>query len=332
MPMNVNAFPEFQPHPLVRGGHAQTLLAYVLPGRRFPYRAQQRRVDLDDGDAIMLHDDEPSGWHPGDRTALLIHGLAGCHGSGYMIRIAGKLNEAGVRVFRMDQRGCGAGAGLARLPYHAGRSEDPRAALEFISELCPGSGVSLVGFSIGGNIALKLLGENLDRLPHNLTDAIAVNPCIDLAQCARRLARLDARPYDRYFAKLLVRRVDLYDPPDSTIGSAGRTPRPRCLRDFDSVYTAPLGGFRSVDDYYARSSAAQFIPNICLPTRILTARDDPIVPVCLFENLPLPPAVRLCVAESGGHLGYFARRGIDPDRRWMDWRIVDWVTAASPID
>ena len=328
--MSGHTFPEFQPHPLVRGGHAQTLMAYVLPGRRFPYRARKRRVDLDDGDAVILHDDQPSDWCPGDRAALLLHGLAGCHGSGYMIRIAGKLNEAGVRVFRMDLRGCGAGAGLARRPYHAGRSEDPRAALDFINNLCPGSPVSLVGFSIGGNITLKMLGERPEQLPGNLTAAIAVNPCIDLAECGQRLARLDARPYDRYFAKLLVHRIGLYDSTDSLPGSYGRRPRPRCLREFDSVYTAPLGGFRSVDDYYARSSAAQFIPNIRLPTRILTARDDPIVPVSLFENLPLPPKVRLCIADSGGHLGYFARPGIDPDRRWMDWRIVDWIRSDHP--
>ena len=323
--MNADRFPEFQPHPLVRGGHAQTLMAYVLPGRRFPYRARKRRVDLDDGDAIILHDDQPSDWCPGDRAALLLHGLAGCHGSGYMIRIAGKLNEAGVRVFRMDLRGCGAGAGLARRPYHAGRSEDPRAALEFINNLCPGSPVSLVGFSLGGNITLKMLGEDSDSLPENLASAVAVNPCIDLAECARRLDRFGARPYDRYFTRLLLARIDQYDGPSANSRAAAAAGRPVRLREFDDRYTAPLGSFRSADDYYARSSAAQFIPHIRRPTCILTSRDDPIVPVSLFENLPLPPAVRLCITRSGGHLGYFARRGIDPDRRWMDWRIVDWV-------
>ena len=98
-------------------------------------------------------------WQPADRSALLIHGLGGCHDSGYMQRIAHKLNARGVRVFRMDLRGCGAGMGLARLPYHSGRSEDARAALAAIARICRNSPTTLVGFSLGANMSLKLLGE-----------------------------------------------------------------------------------------------------------------------------------------------------------------------------
>ena len=91
----------------------------------------------------------------------MIHGLAGCHQSPYMRRIAAKLNAGGIRTFRMDLRGCGAGALLARLPYHSGQSADAAAALETIAGICPGSPATLIGFSLGGNIALKLVGERL---------------------------------------------------------------------------------------------------------------------------------------------------------------------------
>ncbi len=99
---------------------------------------------------MILHDDCPDEWQPRDRVALMIHGLAGCHESGYMQRIAHKLSTRGVRVFRMDLRGCGAGQELASLPYHSGRSEDAVAALEEIAEIAPDSPVTLVGFSLGG--------------------------------------------------------------------------------------------------------------------------------------------------------------------------------------
>ncbi len=118
-------------------GHAQTLAGVYLPAGRYPYRARQHRVALADGDQLVLHDDRPDAWQAGDRAALLIHGLAGCHTSGYMQRIAHKLSARGVRVFRMDLRGCGAGQGLARWPYHSGRTEDAVAALEAIARLRP---------------------------------------------------------------------------------------------------------------------------------------------------------------------------------------------------
>ncbi len=162
---------------------------------------------LDDGDQIVLHDDCPDGWRPGDRAALLIHGLAGCHESGYMVRIAHKLHAAGVRAFRMDLRGCGAGAALARLPYHSGRSEDARAALVAIAELAGGSPTTLVGFSLGANIALKLLGELGQAKCGNLDSAMAVCPPIDLAACSRQIARGGNRLYDRHFVHLLLRQL-----------------------------------------------------------------------------------------------------------------------------
>ncbi|HQU44402.1 MAG TPA: alpha/beta fold hydrolase, partial [Pirellulales bacterium] len=168
-------------------GHFQTLAGVYLPGRRFVYKARQHRVTLDDGDQIVLHDDCPEGWQPGDRVALLIHGLAGCHQSIYMLRIAARLEELGVRAFRMDLRGCGAGVGLARLPYHAGRSEDAAAALETIARLCPASPVALVGFSMGGNIALKLLGELGEERCGHLDRAVAVCPPFDLLAAVRHV-------------------------------------------------------------------------------------------------------------------------------------------------
>ena len=330
--------PAFVPHPLFRGGHAQTLAGAFLPGPRYRYRAALVRVPLPDGDTLVLHDDRPAGWQTGDPAALLVHGLAGCHQSGYMERIAAKLNAAGVRAFRMDLRGCGAGEGLACRPYHAGRSDDALAALQTIERLCPGSPLSLIGFSLGGNIALKLLGESPDDLSPALASAVAVSPPIDLDACVRSLDRFWCRFYDRHFTRLLNRRAwsdagvqRIGFPPSGGSGPAEAgtpTSRPRGLREFDDRYTAPRSGFASADEYYARCSSAQFIPRIRIATRILTAADDPMIPIRVFDGIDLPRHVRLHVTDHGGHLGFVARRGPDADCRWMDWRVVEWVLAA----
>ncbi|MBI3865853.1 MAG: alpha/beta fold hydrolase [Planctomycetia bacterium] len=315
---------DFQPHRLLRTGHLQTLAGVYWPHRRDTTPAHHRRVVLGDGDQLVLHDDCPPGWQPGQRAALLIHGLAGCHASPYMQRIAAKLNARGVRAFRMDLRGCGAGFGLARMPYHSGRSEDAAAALSAIGELCPGSPVALVGFSLGGNITLKLVGESAASLPANLDRAMAVCPPVDLLTCVRSLARGVNRFYDRHFVQLLVRQVfDLR----ARIPDAPGLPAnvvPRGVFDFDEMFTAPVCGFGTALNYYRLCSSAQFVPEIRLPTQILAAADDPLVPGAMFGELRLSPAVHLALSRSGGHLGFIARRNGDPDRRWMDWRVVDW--------
>lgn len=181
--------PEFRPSPAFPGGHMQTLAGYFFRGGVYPYRACRRLVDLDDGDQIVLHDDCPDSWQTGDGAALLIHGLAGCHTSAYMERIAAKLNKRGVRTFRMDMRGCGAGFLISRGPTHSGRTGDVVAALALIAELCPGSPVAGIGFSLGANLLLNLAAERIGIRPSNLDRAMAVCPPIDLAACSNHLRR-----------------------------------------------------------------------------------------------------------------------------------------------
>lgn len=330
----VTRFPLFEPHPLLPNGHAQTIVASVFGGRRFRYRASQHVLLLEDGDAAILHDDRPGGWQPSSPVALLIHGLAGCAESPYMIRVAGRLNEAGVRTFRMDMRACGAGEGLSSMPYHAGCSHDLAAALEHVVRVCPFASVSLVGFSIGGNIVLKLLGEQADALPPQLQRAIVFNPPIDLLAAVNRLESHPGRIYDRHLVWLLYRQLNRSERLIERAPYISYSRRPRSLREFDGLYTAAVWGFETVEEFYAQTSSAPHIPHIRVPTLVISSRDDPLVPASLFEQLSPPPTVSLCLTEAGGHLGFIARPGIDRDCRWMDWRIVDWVTAdmktASP--
>lgn len=348
-------FPQFQPHPLVRGGHLQTVLGCYLPWRKFPYRAVQQRVALPDGDTIILHDDgvqrrdaalqreerRPSlrdasaawqagkdagpGWQPGDPAVLLLHGLGGCHLSGYMQRCSAKLTARGYRVFRMDLRGCGAGVPLARHPLHAGRSEDAAAALAHVMEMCPDSPIHVVGFSMGANIVLKMAGEFGSLTPANLASVMAVAPPIDLLECSRNVQQPRNRLYDRSFLYGLMRHVRrrLKAVPDAL--NRPLDPVPRRLFDFDNHFTAPLSGFVDAHDYYTRASSCQFLKHISVPTLILTAANDPIIPVAAFERASYAPLTQLVITPCGGHLGFIAKRGIDPDRRWLDWRVLEWI-------
>src|SRR5262245_51341124 len=198
--------PAFRPHPLVRGGHLQTIVGSYLPSG-VAVGGKVHHVPLTDGDSIALHEDDGAANGSPEisrHVAILLHGLCGCHQSGYMLRASARLRARGVRVFRMDLRGCGAGMALARHPLHAGRSEDACAALEYVSRLHPGAAIHLVGYSMGANIALKLAGELGSDAPRHLVSVMAVSPPIDLVQCTRRIQRGMSRLYDRRFVRQLV--------------------------------------------------------------------------------------------------------------------------------
>lgn len=335
MPLDL---PPFRPHPLVRGGHLQTIVgSYLLS--RVKLQSEIHHVPLPDGDAITLHEDRGAVLQPAEgnerqvrnlsHTVVLVHGLAGCHQSSYMLRCSAKLLARGVCVFRMDLRGCGAGISLARQPLHAGRSEDAAAALDFVSQRCPGSPIHLVGFSMGANIVLKLAGELGDTAPARLASVMAVSPPIDLHACTRHIQRGFSRVYDRRFVRSLVMHVDQRKSlvPDALYRPL--VPPPRRLIDFDSLFTAPLAGFADVHDYYTRASSGPLLDRIKVPTLIITAASDPIVPVSSFERATYSPTTQLHISPCGGHLGFVAATSTDADLRWLDWRVVDWVTSQA---
>ncbi|MBI1904407.1 MAG: alpha/beta fold hydrolase [Planctomycetia bacterium] len=315
----------FHRHPLLRFGHLQTVAALWMPGRRYPYRAQRHVARLSDGDALVLHDDRPPAWREGDAGALLIHGLMGCHQSHYMVRLAARLAERGLRVFRLDLRGSGAGLPLAKKPFHSGCTGDVLAALRRVAELCPDSPLSLAGFSLGGNLVLKVLGEHGDEVPVIVRRALAVCPPIDLPLCSENLTRGAARLYDRHFIRETLRRMKEREQKVPGAEPARFERRPRTMWEFDVGFTSRVWGYGTAENYYRQASALAALQNIRVPAAIIASDDDPVVPVSMFDGLTLSPQVELCVTRGGGHLGFIAARNGDPDRRWLDWRIVEWA-------
>lgn len=298
----------------------QTLAGFYLPGSLPDHKATAIPIELADGDQIVLHDDRPENWSSSDPVALLLHGLAGCHRSGYMIRIAHRLNMQGIRTFRMDMRGTGAATRLAKLPGHAGRTEDATAAIERIAETCPDAPLTIVGFSMGGNIALGTLANAAKQPIGNLQRGVIVGPPVDLSRCCRELRMGVRKAYDKYLVHFLVQRWLATG--GDLLGS-----RPTSIYQFDDQITAPLSGYRDAEDYYAQASSGPRLQEITLPTRILAAKDDPVVAFAAIESAKRSDAVELFVTDSGGHLGYVCNRDVLSDRRWMDWTVSEWVAS-----
>ena len=320
---------DFRPFPWLRNPHLQTVIANFLVSPEFRGPVREVHVHLPDGDRLVLHDSEPSVWRAGGPVALLVHGMGGSHQSAYMQRVTYRLLNRGWRAVRMDLRGCGRGAGLARALYTAGSSHDVRTAIEEIRRWCPGSPVALIGFSLGGNIVLKLAGEAGDRSVAGLVRVVALAPPIDLEKCADLLAKRGNRLYNQYFVRDLVTQLRHNE---RNLPDARRTRLPRQLtvRLFDEVYTAPRSGFKDALDYYRRSSSAPLVHRIPMPTLILTARDDPFIAVEPFEIVKAPPHVAIKIMPYGGHLGFIGPDGAG-GVRWGERYVTEWITNGLPV-
>jgi predicted alpha/beta-fold hydrolase len=229
---------------------------------------------------------------------------------------------------RLNLRGAGAGFPYARQLGHAGRSEDIAAALQFLLEQTSDSPISAIGYSMGGNLLLKYFGEWGE--PHPQVDRVlAIAPPIDLITCMKNMLFRDGWLYDRNFVKALRRMAQRRE---RELPDAPHRPLPKRVKrllDFDDQYTAPLSGFRDALEYYNYASSKPLIDKIRVPTTIVAADDDPLIPHAIFSDVGNQEYVEVHVTPSGGHLGYVAAKGIDPDRRWLDWRILEWTLQRS---
>jgi predicted alpha/beta-fold hydrolase len=316
--------PNFEPHPLLRGGHLQTVAGRYWPGRRSSFLSTYHEVDLEDGDRLAVLESTPRGWRDGGPMALLVHGLAGCARTGYVVRMTTRFLGMGLRVARMNLRGAGLGFGLARGTYHAGRTNDLRAVVEWMAGRGNGSPIALVGFSLGGNLVLKLAAEAAEQPLDGLDCVLAANPPLDLVACAKHIRRPENRIYDRNFVRALQAQVDRLHALFPELGSVGPT-RARSLYEFDDLYTAPRNGFSGAGEYYERCSAGPMLSRIRVPGLVVHAADDPFIPAESFHRVSFPHRLALELISSGGHLGYISRTSWGGDRRWLDARLAAWL-------
>jgi hypothetical protein len=328
----------FSPHSLFRSGHAQTLIAFAWPrrlrGSRSLREDEARLFEVEPGVRLLAH----CRWQTGDRrahpTLLLVHGLEGSSESIYMLSTALKAFRAGFNVLRLNLRTCGDTLHLTSKLYHSGLSQDLRAVLLNLIAQDELPAIFVGGFSLGGNLSLKLAGELGEEAPAALKGVCAVSPSIDLAASAAAIERRSNWVYQRKFIRSLKRRMrqaaQLY--PERF--DAGELKFVRTIRDFDSRYTAPHGGFRDAADYYARSSSLPLIARIRTPTLIIHAEDDPFIP---FESLRHPsvsanPDVILLAPARGGHVGFVGGQTSGEDRFWAENRLVEFCRRINERD
>ncbi len=293
---------------------------------RWPLPAVDLPVDAGDGVRLLLR----VSWQPGaaaERPALVIvHGLGGSDESSYSLSMGRHAYAGGWHVVRMNMRGCGGGEALCPLLYNAGLDADLLAVVEEVARRV--RRLAVVGFSLGANLALLMLGRRRRELPSELAAVAGVSPPVDLSACADTIDRRRNRVYRYRFVRLLAdgyrRRHRLR--PD--LFPAGRERGLRTVREFDERITAPYGGFRDAADYYARSSAGPWLASIERPTLLLAAQDDPMIPVESVTRWPLSPAVRREVTATGGHVGF-----VGPTRApgwfWAAERTLAFLERAS---
>jgi len=320
----------FVPHPAIRNAHAQTLIGYLLPrsNELLSQNIEQRYFDIAEGVRLLAR----CSWQRDRRespTLITIHGLEGSSESGYMRGTAEKALRAGFNVLRLNMRNCGGTAHLTESLYHAGLTEDVHAIISELSERDGLKEIYLAGFSLGGNLSLKLAGEHGANPPSTLRGVIAVSPSIHLSSCADAIELNSNLIYEMSFVSSLKRsmrlKAELY--PDRYDTAALR--RIRSIREFDAAYVVPHCGFRDVDDYYTRASALPYISRISIPTLIIHAKDDPFIPFHPFENgeISSNPNVLMIATERGGHVGFVSKRADGEDRFWAEQMIIEFIRA-----
>ncbi len=294
----------FRPARWAPGPHAQTLLARALRSPSGP-KFRRERIETPDGDFLDV-DWAPD---PGERApvVLVIHGLEGSSRRSYIRSVCRDLLARGIRPVAMNFRGCGGEMNRAPRFYHSGETGDPTFLLETIRKRYPERRFGALGFSLGGNVLLKLMGERGDGGRGLLDAAAAMSVPYDLAAGADLLERTRmGRVYSAYFlrslrrkalakAELLHGRVHL-----DGLRRAGT------LRAFDDAVTAPLHGFRDATDYYEASSSAAFLSGIRVPTLLLQSRDDPFLPPAMIplDAMEANPVLVPALTARGGHVGF----------------------------
>jgi predicted alpha/beta-fold hydrolase len=325
----MDEFSTFAPHPRLRSGHLMTIVTWARR-REFPrLPAPERRLfDVDPLARVLglCHWQPQREAHP---TLLLLHGLEGSSDAHYMRGIADKAFRAGFNVVRLNQRNCGGTEHLSETLYHSGLTADPRAVLRELKTRDGLTSFAVAGYSLGGNLTLKLAGEIGDGSFPEVHAAAAVSPTMDLARCVLALERRSNLPYQWNFVRNLKRRMRRKAQLFPGRYSTAPLRRIRTVRDFDEAYTAPHFGFRDAADYYYRASALRVVKAIRVPTLILAAEDDPFVPAETFLDPEVTgnPAVRTIVSRHGGHCAFLSPSASGEDGYWAERAIVSFAAS-----
>jgi uncharacterized protein len=310
----------------LKSAHLQTIIGSFGRSTEIPYSHQQF-INLQDGDNLCCEVSQPPNWRKSDPTFVMIHGLGGSYRSLYLQRLVPRLLNERYRTVRVNLRGCGSGKGLAKRSYHGGNSRDILKVLKTLKKEFPLSEITLIGFSLGGNIILKLLGELGSAAQCLVSHAMGICPAVDLMNSAQLITLKQNRLYQDYFMKNLCQEVQqrhqhFPDLPNISIH------RKMNLIEFDEKYTAVLWGFKGALDYYQECSSQKYVGEIRVPCDILYAHNDPVIDHATIKNAPWPKSTTLWCANTGGHMGFLSWSGKDYGYRWMDYQIMNIINSS----
>jgi predicted alpha/beta-fold hydrolase len=272
-----------------------------------------------DGDVLEVDRlDAPSGGGGTVAAELIVlHGLEATRRSPYIQGILGEAERRGWGATMLYFRSCGSRPNRSRRFYHAGETTDLDFVVRRVARERPGAPIVVVGYSLGGNVLLKWLGERGEAQTPEVKGAVAVSVPFDLARGARHISRGFARVYEAYFLRSLKRKAIEKMARFPDLADQGRIDGARTLYDFDDAVTAPVHGFAGADDYYTRSSALRFLAGIRVPTLLLSAEDDPFLPRAVLDEVreaaASNPSLTLEFLPAGGHVGFVGGQPWRPD-------------------
>jgi uncharacterized protein len=313
----------YEPPWWLPSGHLVSLWAYYARPRMPAYRRERLATHDDD----FLDIDWIDG-APGEPVVVACHGLEGCSGSGYIRKVMHAVTERGWHGVAPNYRGCSGEDNRRVYAYHSGWTVDLDFVVRTLTARDPERPILLAGFSLGASIVANWLGRRATEVPKQVRGAFLCGAPFYLTPCSARMERGFSRIYQRHFVQSL--RVKALKKAKQYPGAFSRraVKRARTLRQFDAAFTCPISGFRSVEDYYSQASCGPHLKHIRVPTLILNAADDPLIPPdvgCPAEVIDGNPAVRYVLTDRGGHVGFVARTP-----RWLERQAMGWFEACLP--
>ena len=262
-----------------------------------------------------------------DKIVILIHGLEGSSDSNYIKSLTKVLNDKNFDVVVLNLRGCSGEPNILLESYHSGKTDDLKEVISYLETEYSYREISIVGYSLGGNIALKYLGEHGDEVPDLIRKAVTISVPCDLKGSSETLGRFSNKAYMNRFLRSLKKKVfdKLTKLPDTPL-IIENIRKAKNFNDFDNAFTAPAHGFEDAFDYWKKSSSKQFIPNIKIPTLLISSLDDPFLSKSCFpiEEAKRNPYFNLDIHKYGGHVGFNTYSGIENDM-WLENRIAEFL-------
>jgi uncharacterized protein len=324
----IEGMDRFVPRDSLRNGHFMTLYSWGNP-RYFPNLPEPVRRYFDVApDARVVADCHWQAEPWAHATLVALHGLNGSSEAHYMCGLAAKAFARGMNVVRLNQRNCGDTEHLSEGLFHSGLTADAAHLVHELTDVDGLPAIAVAGYSLGGNLALKLAGEYGAFAPKTLIGVAAVSPIIEISECTRALERPGNALYQWNFVRDLKRRMRRKHQCNPGHFDLTKLDAIKTVREFDEAYTAPYFGFRNAEDYYHRASAMRVIDRVRVPALVITAEDDPFVPSQPFRDPKVTgnPHIDLRISAHGGHCGFVGEQSANDDGYWAENQIVQFLS------